>query len=61
MIIVFSFRADLPLYCGISDCGLDKEKVKGAYKLGFDLAQKLIEKGALKIIDEAKASVAGSI
>lgn len=51
---------DLPLYCGISDCGLEKDKVKKAYKLGTDLADKLIGKGALKVIEEAKAAVANS-
>lgn len=51
----------LPLYCGISDCGLNQEKVLRAFCLGSDLAKSMSEKGALGIIEEAKASIAATI
>ncbi|XP_066903280.1 porphobilinogen deaminase [Halyomorpha halys] len=51
----------LPFYCGISDCGLNQQKVLRAFCLGSDLAKNMSEKGALRIIEEAKASIAATI
>ncbi|BES89294.1 Porphobilinogen deaminase, dipyromethane cofactor Hypothetical protein domain [Nesidiocoris tenuis] len=48
------------LYCGVTDAGIDKRKLMLSYQLGVDLANDLIDRGALKIIEEAKTAVANS-
>jgi len=51
---------DVPL-CGLNDKDLRHPFLPCALKLGYDVAQLLIDKGALKIIEAAKAEIASDL
>lgn len=44
------------LYCGLTNFGVDDNKLRIAHQLGVDVAHDLIDRGALKIIEEAKVA-----
>ncbi|KAF6214406.1 hypothetical protein GE061_009148 [Apolygus lucorum] len=44
----------LDMYCGVTNAKVDEQKLSLAHHLGVNLANDLIDRGALKIIEEAK-------
>uniref|UniRef100_A0A0A9X341 hydroxymethylbilane synthase n=1 Tax=Lygus hesperus TaxID=30085 RepID=A0A0A9X341_LYGHE len=46
----------LEMYCGVTNAGVDEQKLSLAHHLGVNLANDLIDLGALKIIEEAKTA-----